>query len=323
MPSMIESYGSMTGPAEANAGDARKPLAQLAGVRSSVEERASVRSRNEGHIRQGMICRDSTLESRKDECSMWGAEYRILDRAIEPQLAGRDPRNIGSLGRSRLGAVAQRLRTPLSLILASLDMLARSLGDEASETQRGAMAIANQSGEEMLQLLNDVAEMERTEEGRKRVDPRSLDLSPLLQSAVNRVTPLADRRGVTLVLRADGVLPRVWADKDLTHQVVTSLLDNAIRLTPHRGEIVVICQARKRDVLVSVRDSEHCAPQGQSGSVYERALRVDQDTRGDLVRNSLGLAFCRLAVKSQHGDIWIESSNRQGVNFSFTLPQWR
>jgi signal transduction histidine kinase len=322
MPSVIESYGTMTGTARASAGDARKRLAQFAGFWSLGTKNART-ARMQRRIRQLMTCRDSARASRKAERSMLKVEHQVLDTAIEQPATREDSEKTGLSHRGALGVMVHKLKTPLSVMIASLDMLAHSLGDDASETQRGVISVANQSGEKMLQLLNDLAEMERTELGRTSVDPRSLDLPPLLRAAVKQVRPLAERCGVTVVLRTDDVLPQVWANKDLTHQVVTSLLDNAIRLTPHNGQIVVICQARERDVLVCVTDSERCAPRGQSGGASERTLRVEQATCSDLVRNSLGLAFCKLAVESQHGDIWIESSTRQGVDFRFTLPQWR
>jgi signal transduction histidine kinase len=113
-------------------------------------------------------------------------------------------------------------------------------------------------------------------------------------------------------------LPPLWADRDLLARVLQNLLDNAIKFTPSRGEIVVrVDQPDAESLLFVISDTGLGIPPDQQEHIFDRFARVRRE-EGEGA--GLGLALCKLAVEAHGGRIWVESEPDQGSTFKFILP---
>lgn len=216
--------------------------------------------------------------------------------------------------------IVHDVKTPLGIILASLELLATDLGEGLSEEQRDLVQSAVRSGQQILELVTELLEIQRLEAGTMSLYLEPLDMAHTLKTAARRVQPLADYRAVTLLLRISDTLPWVLGDAGLISRIVTNLLDNAISFTPAGGQIVVDGQAEETGLTITVTDSGPGIPADQKEHVFDKFYQVSQGSHRGLRGVGLGLAFCKLAVEAQRGRIWVESTLGSGCQFKFSLP---
>ena len=114
-------------------------------------------------------------------------------------------------------------------------------------------------------------------------------------------------------------LPKVYADADRIHQVITNLLDNAIKYTPPEGEInVSILHRTTQKVQASVCDNGPGIPEENQEKIFEERYRLKRDEFQE--GYGIGLALCRRIIRAHYGRIWVDSVPGQGSCFHFTLP---
>jgi len=215
------------------------------------------------------------------------------------------------------------LKAPLAVLLASLDLLDTELTERSSAELREVFGVASRSGEEMLQLVNNLLEIQCLEAGQMPVCAQPLDVILLIQAVVRQVRLLARQRRVSLHLHLPKGLSPAWADARLTERIMTNLLDNAVRFAPSGGEVVVSGQIQKDHLTLSVTDNGPGIPAAQQERIFERFYQGGRSPRQGPACVGLGLAFCKLAVEAQQGRIWVESAPGTGARFSFTLPAWQ
>jgi signal transduction histidine kinase len=222
-----------------------------------------------------------------------------------------------------LSMIVHDLKTPLSIILGSLDLLADDLGAGLSEEQNDLVEGAVRSGQQMLDLVANLLEMQHLEAGQMPINIQPLDTALILTATLAHLQPLAQRKGVVLGSRFPRTLPWVFADADLLARTVANLLDNAIKFTPLGGQIVVDGQVKEHQVIIAVTDEGPGIPSGEQNHIFEKFAQIGQGARRGSASVGLGLAFCKLAVEAQRGRIWVENDVRAGAQFKFSLPMWR
>jgi signal transduction histidine kinase len=218
--------------------------------------------------------------------------------------------------------IVHDLKTPLSIIITSLELLRFELAEGLNPAQRDLLEGAARSGQQLQQLVANLLEVQYLESGRMLTRPQPVDTAQLLAQAAENVRLLAEWKRVDLNLDLPERLPRVYADAELTGRVVINLLDNALRFAPQEGTIGVTAQTGERVVTVSVFDNGPGIPAGQQGGLFQRFSQIGSRPQDGGVSVGLGLAFCKLAVEAQGGRIWLESNGEPGTKFRFTLPIW-
>lgn len=251
-------------------------------------------------------------------------EYQVLAAEHEAlQTAHRQLQQTDHLHQELVGMLVHDLKTPLAVILASLDLLADELDEHLGNDLRDVFRVARRSGQGMLQIITNLLEVQRLEAGQMPFQPQPLDVAVVLQETMAQAGYLAQQKGVDLSLHVPNRLPWAWADLDLTERVVANLLDNAIRFTPGGAKVVVTGQAQQRHLTISVADGGPGIPTEQQAHVFDKFAQFGSALQSRKASVGLGLAFCRLAVEAQRGNIWVESAPGAGARFSFTLPAWR
>jgi signal transduction histidine kinase len=181
-------------------------------------------------------------------------------------------------------------------------------------TTAAADAIANRHSQHTSLL-----ELKCLESGQIPIRLRPLDMISVLKTAIRQIHPLADQKGVDLILHAPNTLPPVAADLDLTLRVLVSLVDNATKLTPRNGQVWITLEEGTKDITVSVADSGPGIPADYWNHLFERFSQKSNLYNGQ-AHTGLDLAFCKLAIEAQHGHMWAERRPGFGMQFKFTLP---
>jgi NtrC-family two-component system sensor histidine kinase KinB len=210
------------------------------------------------------------------------------------------------------------LRSPMSNIISSLDMLGNMIPAPYREDLRPILQIANRSVERMQRLTSSLLDINLLEAGNVVSDRKAVAATDLLREACESVQAAVDSRQQTLETEVDPHVKTVLVDADMIRRVIINLLENAAKFTPNQGRLRAGIQKSGSLVLFFIEDSGPGIPSEDRERIFEKFVRLHSGTR---VRGmGLGLAFCRLAVQAHGGKIWMETHEQPGSRFVFTLP---
>lgn len=219
--------------------------------------------------------------------------------------------------------VSHELRTPLASIQGYTDtLLDGALHDPANNVR--FLSIIRQNAERLTRLTADLLTLSRIELAMHKFSFASYRISTLLTDAMDSMRPLSDNKNIVLRLEAGLPETEVFCDAEAVHQILSNLVDNAVKYTSPGGSITVGAQRRDgkgSDFLeVYVRDTGTGIPTEDLPRLFERFYRVDKARSRELGGTGLGLAIVKHLVLAQGGEVRVESELHIGSAFYFTLP---
>ena len=237
-----------------------------------------------------------------------------------------------------LASAAHELKTPLAVIKGYYDLLlAGSLG-KLSEKQRDILEESKESCERLVRLVSMFLNYSALESGKLVLQLRENDLRDCLAEIGSRWSEWYQRKGVKLETNLDPSIPSFKFDYQKVQQVVSNLMDNALKHTPSGGSVVLRARPhfwerrvadvapvedrrrfrlpRPNSVEVSVTDSGPGIAPEYHQEIFEDFMRVDKNTSG----MGLGLAIAKRLIQAHRGKIWVESEAHRGSTFAFLLP---
>ncbi|HET7583378.1 MAG TPA: ATP-binding protein [Gemmatimonadaceae bacterium] len=217
--------------------------------------------------------------------------------------------------------IVHDLKTPLTSVLATLEMLLDGDFGEMTQEQRRAVGDAEGKAEDLLTLMEDLLEVARIEETTLQLDVRPIAPGALLAELVHEFGIRFQQESATATVTVDDSAPVFHADKALIKRVLSNLVQNAIAHTPYP---VSIRLAATRDasggILLTVEDNGPGIPAAYHEVIFRKFERVQQGEAARSRNSGLGLAFCKLAVEAHGGRIWVQSTEGQGSRFHVMLP---
>lgn len=190
------------------------------------------------------------------------------------------------------------------------------------------LAIADESTERLVRLVNNVLDLQRIESGKVVMERQACNAANLMTQAAESMQAMAQQHEVTLVTQAEDI--SIWADADYILQTLTNLLSNAIKFSSPGGTVWLTVDQDKPATLIShplssevvfrVRDEGQGIPADQLERIFERFQQVDSSDSRKKGGTGLGLAICRKIIEQHNGRIWAESTPGCGSIFAFTLP---
>ncbi|HEX2517898.1 MAG TPA: ATP-binding protein [Chloroflexota bacterium] len=228
-------------------------------------------------------------------------------------------RQLNQLKDEYLFSVAHEVRTPLSSLVASVEILAGDYQHMAPAEREATIRRIERGAVRLQTLVENVLDAGSIRAGRFSIHPRPADLGLVLDSAAATLQPLLEEKRQRLETAVPPTLPAVLADERRITQVFANLLSNASKFGPEGDRIVVSAAARAEDVLVKVSDSGPGIPLPEQGELFERYFRSSSSARGS-PGTGLGLAISKAIVEAHGGTVGLESDPRQGTTIWFTLP---
>jgi PAS domain S-box-containing protein len=211
-----------------------------------------------------------------------------------------------------------QLRTPLAGIKWLLELAAQ--GPEVPEETRSYIQDTRDSAERLIELVNNLLDISRIENGKLAVALQETDLHEMTRSVLDEVKTLVEEKGHQLSFAGDGEVPPVWADPQLLRQVVLNLVSNAIKYTPPGGKMEVWIEREDSSVLWAIRDNGIGISKEAQGRLFEKFFRADNALAIETEGTGLGLYLARLIVERLGGRIWCESEEGEGATFLLKLP---
>ena len=218
-----------------------------------------------------------------------------------------------------LANMSHEIRTPMNGILGFTELLREP--DLSSEQKETYIDIVNQSGQRMLNTVNDIVEISKIEAGIVTVDLKEVDIQLHLDELIRFFIPEATKKGLKLILENE--VPKAVAlistDQNKIDSILTNLLKNAIKFTK-AGEIRIGCIVHEKMLEFYVKDTGIGIPDERKQAVFERFIQADIVNKDARQGSGLGLAITKAYVEMLGGEIRVESKINQGSTFFFTLP---
>lgn len=215
--------------------------------------------------------------------------------------------------------VSHELRTPLTLIKGCVETLIDGAKDDSAVAGRFLQTIQKHANR-LAFLIEDLLTISRLESGRVVMQPRRIELHPLVERVIEEHQALAAERNIRLANRVPkGLLAN--ADAGRLQQVLYNLADNAIKYGRSSGKVEVGASAERGCVQVSVEDDGPGIPAESRERIFERFYRVDRARSREQGGTGLGLSIVKHIVQSHGGGVWVESELGKGSRFCFTLPE--
>lgn len=221
-----------------------------------------------------------------------------------------------------LGNVSHELRTPIFSIQGYLEtLLDGALEDKAVSRQFVQRAYSN--AERLNVLLGDLIDISKIESGEMRLSFRYFSLNEMLRDTVHSLEYEAEQRKVTLTLETESISGvTVYGDKERITQVVTNLLQNAIKYNVDGGSVTVqATTSKEKEVTVKVIDTGIGIPSEHLPRIFERFYRVDKDRSRAVGGTGLGLAIVKHILEAHQSAFGAESEVGKGTTIWFTLKR--
>jgi len=214
--------------------------------------------------------------------------------------------------------VSHDLRTPLTSVQASLDLIATGSFGQLSDDGNKQLDRAEKSLERLIRLINDLLDSERIESGTFVVDKRVVSLSRVIERSVESVREIAANASITIQNKASDL--SCFVDEDRIIQVLVNLLGNAIKFSPSGSVVLIETQTTRDAIEIRVVDHGRGVPRAMLPSIFEKFMQVEKSDSRRGQGFGLGLSICKSIIEQHGGKIGVYSEEGEGSTFWFSLP---
>ena len=222
-----------------------------------------------------------------------------------------------------LANMSHELRTPLNAIIGFSEIMESAMfGPLGTEKYREYCCDIHQSGQYLLEVINDILDMSKIEAGRIRLDPEQIALEPFLNDAMRVVSARANDKRLTLAARMDAGISLI-ADPRLLKQIMLNLLSNAVKFTPEGGRITIRARATSGGVGIAIADTGIGIPKDALTRLGRPFEQVESQLTKSHQGSGLGLAIAKSLTELHNGTMRIRSTPGRGTMVLLRLPSRR
>src|SRR3989339_176580 len=219
-----------------------------------------------------------------------------------------------------VSSVSHELKTPLTSISASIEMIEGGYAGDITPNVKHFMDIIRNNSNRLVGLVNDVLDFSRADAGVMNITKVPIGITGLVKAVVDELAPLAEQKGLSMIAE---VMPNeviLQGDANRIKQVVVNLVGNALKFCS-TGRIFVGVSEKETEVKMWIKDEGPGIPEDKQSRIFEKFFRADNGLRRETAGFGIGLALSKGIVEAHGGKIWFESAIGKGTAFYFTLPK--
>lgn len=216
--------------------------------------------------------------------------------------------------------ISHDLRTPLSAVKSTLELLGDETWGALSEKAKNKIDRAEDNLKHAIDLINNLLDLEKMQSGSIELTVEPIALGTLLENCGNVVLPLAERSSMVLSLPKSCEI-QLLADEQKLTQVVINLLGNAIKFSPAGSIITVGATQEQNNITVTIQDQGPGIPDDVSEKIFDRYHQLATTDGVKHEGSGLGLAICKAIVEAHGGSIGVKKAPERGSIFWFQVPE--
>ncbi|MCL4354417.1 PAS domain-containing sensor histidine kinase [Patescibacteria group bacterium] len=215
-----------------------------------------------------------------------------------------------------INIASHELKTPITSIKAFTQILEKRM--EMNKDQRNSYFLKriNKQIDNLSILISDLLDVSKITSGKLNFNMTRIDIDDLVTKTLIDLQYASESHELEKI---GEIKEEVIADKIRIQQVLYNLITNAIKYSPNANKIIIVISSDRKHVKISVKDFGRGIPKKNHKKIFERFYR-GKEKHGNISGFGMGLFISKEIIVRQHGEIWVESSNRKGSIFSFTLP---
>jgi PAS domain S-box-containing protein len=231
-----------------------------------------------------------------------------------------EERALESMRQDLVATVSHELRTPLAAIYGAALTLRRGDIELEVELRDKLLEVVVEEASRLSGIVNDLLLASHLDSGKLRINIEQCDPLEIVQLEIDAAR-IQKPANVELALTSPQSLPAVAVDAGQLRQVISNLIDNAIKYSPDGGTVTVSIEERDHHVRFAVTDTGLGIPAAEQRRIFEKFYRLDPDMTRGIGGTGLGLYICRELVRRVNGRIWVESQSGEGSTFFVEVPQ--
>ena len=216
--------------------------------------------------------------------------------------------------------ITHEFRTPLTALSASVELLIDQLPSLSSDEIETLLSSLNIGIVNLQALIDNLIEAASIEAGRFKINPKPIELSIIINEAVETIEPIAEKHIVHIIQPKQKQSFEVLADRRRTVQALLNLLSNAIKHSPENGKIIIRTLILKNNVMVEVHDEGTGISPDFQKHLFNRFISPEFTEDSSNLGLGLGLSVVKAIIEAQDGEVGFRNKENNGALFWFTLP---
>jgi len=215
--------------------------------------------------------------------------------------------------------VSHELRTPLAAIKEGISIVLDGTSGGINKEQQEFLDIAKRNVDRLGRVINDILDFQKLDSGKMLFNIQPNDINSAVKEVREAMFTVAGQKGLDFILELDESLPQAQFDRDRIMQVLTNLVNNAVKFT-EKGSIRIQTAKEDNFIKVSVKDTGIGIKVEDIPRIFTRFEQLDTGMTRKTGGTGLGLSISKEIVEKHNGKIWVDSKSNQGTIFNFTLP---
>lgn len=249
--------------------------------------------------------------------AQWSEQEQLLYCVAHDVTAARE---VERIKQEFVQMISHDLKTPLSSIQMSLEMIGRGVYGELEDNGKNRLAAATRNCNQLIALINDLLDIEKMQAGKLQLELESADAMSLIEQALETVRGFAEKHNVQLESKGDS--NPVFVDKKRMIQLLVNLMSNAVKFSPAGGVVTIGTNMKEESmerVEIYVEDQGRGIPADQLQRIFDRFAQVETADATEKGGTGLGLAICKAIVEAHEGSITATSEVGKGTRFTIEL----
>lgn len=247
---------------------------------------------------------------------------KVKERTVELINVNKELLKSSKLKDEFLASMSHELRTPLNSILGISEVLQEELYGKINTEQKKALKIIENSGNHLLELINDILDLSKIEAGELQLSMGPVHIDSLLLSSISIIKQLAAQKNQQIIQEIDSGIETLFADERRLKQILVNLLSNAVKFTPNNGKIGITVKGDKSNNTIEFKvwDTGIGIEEEKLNLIFKPFTQLDSSLSRKHAGTGLGLSLVSRLVEMHGGEIIVKSKINEGSCFKLLLP---
>jgi signal transduction histidine kinase len=260
------------------------------------------------------IFRESDLDLLKTIADFAAIAIEVIQ--LEEQTAKSDKEN-----RELISNITHDLKTPLATIKEALLLILEGMAGQINEQQKKYLDISLDNIQHMTRLIDNILLSDKIMQERHSIKRNRFNITDTARTILDSLGMIAKKRGIILKGSIPDKRIEIWGDPDKLNEVMSNLVENAIKYNKPEGRVDVSLEEDEKHVIISVSDTGMGISRDDIDKIFDRYYRVSCSEKSAVSGTGLGLSIVKDIVRMHKGDISVESESNKGTKFTVTLPK--